>query len=190
MPIRKWILSLAVAGISLPAAASPASYTVDPDHTYPSLEMSHMGLSIWRGKFNKTSGKVTLDRAVRTGSAEIVVDTASIDWGHDKMNEFARSADWLNVEKFPTMTYRGALKFKADTPVSVDGNLTLLGTTHPLKLKINSFKCMPHPLFKKEVCGADAEGDLDRADFGMSKYSEGGAGRIHLRIQVEALKDE
>lgn len=189
MSARKWMLSIVVAGASIPTIAAADSYTVDPNHTYPSLEFSHMGISIWRGKFNKTSGKVTLDRAARTGSVEVLVDTASIDFGHDKMNEFARAADWLNAAKYPTMRYKGALRFKGDTPASVDGELTLLGVTRPVNLKINIFGCIEHPLFKKEDCGADAEGDLNRADFGMSQYSEGEAGKIHLRIQVEAIKD-
>ena len=188
MTSKKWMLAVLIAGISAPTLAVADQYTVDTDHTYPSLEFSHMGLSIWRGKFNKTSGKIMLDRAARTGSADIQVDTASIDFGHDKMNEHALSADWLNVGTFPTMTFKGTIKFNGDTPVSVDGQLTLRGVTKPLNLKINSFKCMQHPFYKKEACGADAEGDLNRADFGMTKYSEGEAGKVHLRIQVEALK--
>ena len=113
-----------------------------------------MGLSIWRGKFNKSSGTIALDRAAKTGSAQIEVDTASIDFGHDKMNEFARTADWLNVEKFPTMSYRGTIQFNGNTPAAVEGQLTLLGVTKPVKLKINSFTCAEHPMAKKEVCGA------------------------------------
>lgn len=185
---RIWILSAVIAGASVPAVAAD-NYIIDPDHTYPSLEMSHMGLSIWRGKFNKTSGKIALDRAARTGRVEIQVDIASIDFGHDKMNEHALGTDWLDLEKFPTMTYRGILKFDGDTPVSVVGQLTLRGVTRTVKLTINSFKCMEHPLLQKEVCGADAEGGLNRADFGMTKHSEGTAGNIHLRIQVEAIKE-
>ena len=105
------------------------------------------------------------------------------------MNEHAVAEDWLNAQKFPTMTYKGKLKFKGDMPESVDGQLTLRGVTKPVKLKINSFKCIEHPMFKKEYCGADAEGVLNRADFGMTKYSEGEAGKIYMRIQVEALRD-
>ena len=170
------------------ATAATEQFNIDPDHTYPSLEMSHMGVSIWRGKFNKTSGKVSLDRAAKTGSAEIVIDASSIDFGHDKMKEFALTEDWLNVKQFPTLNYKGTLRFTGDTPIAMEGQLTLLGVTRPLRLKLNSFKCIVHPYFKKEVCGADAEADLNRADFGMSKYSEGEAGKIHLRIQVEAIK--
>ncbi len=179
-----------LAGAAGPALAAVDRYEIDPSHTYPSLEFSHMGLSIWRGKFEKTSGAISIDRAARTGTADIVIDTASLDFGLDKMNEHARSEDWFNVAKFPTATYKGTLKFTGDKPRTVDGQLTLLGVTRPVKLTINLFNCMPHPMLKKEVCGADAEGDLSWSDFGMRKYGEGDTDKVRLRIQVEALKQE
>ena len=188
MSLRISLGVLALATVSLPAAAAPATYAIDVDHTYPSIEFSHMGISVWRGKFDKTSGTVTLDKAGKAGTVDITVDTSSIDFGHAKMHEHATGPDWFNVARFPTATYKGTLKFKGDAPDSVDGQLTLMGVTKPVTLKINSFKCIDHPFYKKEDCGADAEGDLDRADFGMSKYAENGMGHIHLRIQVEALK--
>jgi polyisoprenoid-binding protein YceI len=187
--VSKWITSLVIGFVSVGTVAAADNYTVDPNHTYPSLEFSHMGLSIWRGKFNRTSGKVTLDRVARTGRVEIQVDTASIDFGLDSMYEHASGADWLDVGKYPTMTFTGAVRFEGDVPASADGQLTLRGVTRPLKLKINSFNCIDHPFYKKEVCGADAEGELNRADFGMTKYAEGEAGKVRLRIQVEAIKE-
>jgi polyisoprenoid-binding protein YceI len=184
--IKKCIAGLACAA-ALPVAA--ASYTVDKDHTYPSFEFSHMGISVWRGKFNRTSGKVNYDREARSGDVNIVVPTASIDFGHKAMNEAAIAADWLNTEQHPVMTYQGKLRFEGDTPVGVEGQLTLLGVTKPLSLKINQFKCIPHPLYRREYCGADAEGVLNRADWGLTSYAEGELGRIRMRIQVEAMKD-
>jgi polyisoprenoid-binding protein YceI len=150
-----------------------------------------MGLSIWRGKFNTTTGNITLDAAAKKGSVDITVDTSSIDFGHDEMNEHARGADWLNVEKFPAMTYKGKLKFNGDVPASVEGELTLKGITKPLTLKINTFACLdPHPFYKKKACGADVEGELNRAEFGMPQYTDNGMGIIKLRIQVEGIKEE
>lgn len=175
--------------VVFPTFAEADNYKIEVHHTYPSFEMPHMGISIWRGKFNKTSGTITLDRAAKTGTTNIQIDVASIDFGHDKMNEAALSSDYLAVKKYPTMSYKGTIKFQGDTPVAVDGELTMIGVTKPVNLKINSFKCIDHPFYKKEVCGADAEGDLNRADFGMTKYAEGEAGKLHLRIQVEAIKE-
>ena len=183
------LLATLFAAASVPVAAAPENFTIDADHTYPSLEFPHIGLSIWRGKFNKTTGTAKLDLTARTGSAEIVVDTTSIDFGHGEMNEHAVAKDWLDAAQYPTMTYRGTLEFDGDTPVAMNGQLTLRGVTKPLRLKLNQFKCMEHPFYKKKACGADAEGELDRADFGMAQYTQGGMGIIKLRIQVEALKD-
>lgn len=185
----KWILALLLAGCCVPALAAPDNFVIDPEHTYPSLEVPHMGISVFRGKFLKTSGKVTLDRAAQTGSVDVRIDAASVDFGHEKVNEHVRSEDFSNVAKHPTITYKGALKFSEGRPQSVDGELTLLGVTKPVKLTINSFKCIDHPYFKKEVCGADAEGEFNRADFGMTHYAEGELGKVHVRIQVEAMKE-
>lgn len=187
--MRNRIVLAFLAALASASAAAADTYTVDKDHTYPSFEFSHMGISVWRGKFTRTSGKVEFDRAARTGSVQIVVNTGSIDFGHKAMNEFAIAEDWLNTQWHPTMSYQGTLRFEGEVPASIDGSLTLLGVSRPLTLKINSFKCIEHPMFKKEVCGADVEGELNRADYGMKLYSEGEAGKIRLRIQVEALKD-
>ena len=73
--------------------------------------------------------------------------------------------------------------------MAVEGKLTLLGNTRPLTLKINSFKCITHPIFRREVCGAVAEGELNRADYGMKLYSDGELGKVRLHITAEALKD-
>lgn len=176
--------------LALPAAAAPQRYAIDPEHTYPSLEFPHMGISVWRGKFTKTRGSVELDRAARSGKVDVTIDAASLDFGHRVMNEVARTSEWLDAEANPTLRYIGTLRFEGDTPVAVDGNLTLRGVVRPVELRIASFKCIRHPLFRREVCGADASGTLDRAEFGMTQYTADGAGRITLRIQVEALAQD
>lgn len=172
------------------AFAESATYNIDPSHTYPSFEADHFGTSFWRGKFNKSSGTVVLDRAARTGSIEITVDTASVDFGLDKMNEHARNKDLFNVEKYPTATYKStAIKFDGDKPVAVDGEFTLLGVTKPLTLTINKFNCIQHPMLKREVCGADASAHFNRSDYGMSYgISYGFSPLVKLAIQVEAIK--
>jgi len=185
MKRRVWLLA-GMLGLCGFARAAEEQFKIDADHTYPSFEFSHMGISVWRGKFDKTSGSVTLDREARTGSVEVRVEAASVDFGHRAMNEVAISEEWLNVERFPVMRYRGPVLFEGDRPVAIDGQLSLLAVTRPVRLRINSFSCMTHPLFRREVCGADAEGDFNRADFGMKQYSQGEM--IHLRIQVEGMR--
>jgi polyisoprenoid-binding protein YceI len=178
--------------LCLAAATSSAfatTYTIDPDHTFPSFKTDHMGISKWRGKFDKTSGTVTLDKAAKTGSLNIVIDTASVDFGHSKLNEHVRGEDFLNATKFPTATYKAdSFKFDGDKPVAVMGEFTLMGVTKPLTLNINAFKCITHPMLKREVCGADASGEFKRTDFGMTKYVPPFDPVIKLFIQVEAVK--
>ena len=182
---------LLVAFVSFLAANTvlAQTYQIEPGHTYPSFEADHLGISFWRGKFLKTSGKVVLDRAAKTGSVEITIDASSIDFGHLKMNEHARGKDMFNVEKFPTVTYKStALKFDGDKLVAVEGDMTLLGVTKPMKLTVNHFKCIMHPMLKREVCGADAHASFDRSDFGLNYGIPRFAPEVKLAIQVEAVK--
>ncbi|HEU4620584.1 MAG TPA: YceI family protein [Burkholderiaceae bacterium] len=188
-------LSLVAALLASAFTASAAladTYTIDPNHTYPSFEADHFGgLSVWRGKFNKSSGKVMYDKAGKTGTVDITIDTASIDFGHDKMNDHAKGAEMFDVAKFPIATYKGKLaNFNGEMPQAVEGELTLHGVTKPVKLTINQFKCMQHPMLKREVCGADATGTFMRDEFGIDYGKKYGFKQdVALRIQVEAVKD-
>ena len=170
-------------------SAMAATYNLDPTHTFPSFEADHMGLSVWRGKFNKTSGTVNLDRAAKTGSLEVKIDADSIDFGLDAMNKHAKDDVMFNVAKFPTITYTSkSFKFDGDKLVGVDGELTLLGVTKPVALKIDKFKCIMHPRYKKEVCGADATAEFKRSDFGLNYGLPNFSPEVKLAIQIEAIK--
>jgi polyisoprenoid-binding protein YceI len=174
------------------AIAAPVTYKVDPNHTHPSFEADHMGgLSIWRGKFDKSSGTIVLDKEKGAGTVDITVDVSSINFGMPKLDEHARSAEIFDVAKYPTATYKGKLaNFKNGAPTEVDGEFTLHGVTKPLKLTINQFKCMVSPMTKKEVCGADASATFKRSDFGVN-YGEqyGFKQEVKLQIQVEAQRE-
>lgn len=186
--MRRGLALALLALAAVPAAAAPQRYAIDSDHTYPSLEFPHMGISTWRGKFTRTRGSVVLDREARAGTVDVTVEADSIDFGHRTMNQVALTAEWLNVAAHPTLRYEGSLRFEGDRPASIDGKLTLLGVTRPVALRIESFRCIRHPIFRREVCGADASGTLDRTEFGLTQLTADGAGRITLRIQVEALQ--
>ena len=184
-------LPLVFAFASASALGAPTAYNIDPDHTHPSFEVDHFaGLSTWRGTFKKTSGSVELDSVAKSGSVDVLVDTASIDFAHDKLNEHASSPEMLDVVKFPTAEYKGQfVDFANGAPKTISGNLTFHGVTKPVTLTINSFKCIDHPMLKKEVCGADASGSFNRADFGVTYAQQYGFNQnVLLRIQVEAVK--
>ena len=192
MRLTAMLFSLMNLVVGTGAAAAPVTYKIDPDHTYPSFEADHMGVSIWRGKLNKSSGKVTLDKAAGTGNLEVTVDLASIDFGQDALNKWARGKEFFNVARYPKATYKGKLEgFANGAPTQVAGELTLHGVTWPVSLKINAFKCVPHPLFKRELCGADASASFKRDEFGLAAGKEYGFDmEVTLRIQVEALQAE
>ena len=184
-----FLLSLSLAATGAMAAAT--TYNVDPDHTHPSFEVDHFGgLSVWRGTFKRTTGKITLDAAAQTGTVEITVDAGSIDLAHDKLNTHVASPEILDVAQFPTAVYKGTLGgFNGGAPTTVTGTLTLHGVTKPVALKIDSFKCIQHPMLKKEVCGADATGTFNRADFGVNYGQQYGFNQqVVLHIQVEGIK--
>ncbi len=187
MHVKHFIAALSAA-CAIPAFAQ--TYNVDPDHTFPSFEADHFGTSIWRGKFNKSSGTIVLNREAKTGTVDITIDAASIDFGHDELNKHARAKDMFNVEQFPTMTYKGkAIKFSGDKPVAVLGDLTMLGVTRPVTLKINKFNCIAqHPMIKKEVCGADASAEFNRTEFGLNIAVPPFDPSVRLAIQVEAIR--
>ncbi len=181
-----WASMAALVGAS--AFAAPVTYVLDPSHTFPSFEADHMGgLSVWRGKFDSSSGKVVYDKAAKTGSIDVTVNMSSINFGVPKLDEHAKSAEIFDVAKYPTATYTGKFtKFNGSSPTEAQGTLTMHGVTKPVTLIINSFLCKPNPMSKKEVCGADASATFNRADFGVNfgeKY--GFKQEVKLQIQVE-----
>ncbi len=185
--------AVVLATVAGAALASPVTYQVDPGHTYPSFAADHMGgLSVWRGKFDKSSGTIVLDKDKSTGTVDITVDTSSIDFGHEKLNEHAKGPDMFDVSKFPTASYKGTLAdFKNGAPTKVKGEFTLKGVTKPLTLTIDEFTCKPNPMTKKEVCGADASATFNRKDYNLA-YGEnyGFKMDVKLAIQVEAVRQD
>jgi len=190
--IHRLLAFVALGAVATAAVAAPATYKVDPEHTYPSFEADHFGgMSVWRGKISNNSGTVVIDREAQSGTVDISLDMTTIDTGLGKLNDHLRGADagMLDVAKFPKATYKGKLaKFKDGAPTEVQGELTLHGVTKPVTLTIRSFKCMPHPMKKKEFCGADAVTTINREDFGVGWGKAFGFGMdVKLLIQVEAF---
>ena len=185
---------LAISGLS---SASPVTYTIDPNHTHPEFEADHLGgVSIWRGLFKRTSGTIILDAAAQTGTLDVAIDIASVEFGNDKLNEEAVNSTAppiFEARKYPTAYYKGTLGgFNNGSPTTVAGLLTLRGITKPVALRIASFKCVVDlPATQKHVCGADAVGTFNRADFGITVGQRYGFKmEVTLHIQVEAFKVE
>jgi len=191
--------------LPLSAVSAPDSYQIDPVHSFPSFSINHLGMSDIRGRFDRMSGKVILDRAAKTGSLEVKVDTASVNSGDAKhepgswaakaygprsRDEHLRSSDFFNVAEFAEASYKSTkLVFNGDSVASVEGTLTLLGVSKPVTLAVTSFKCGPHPFTKKEMCGADAIASIKRTEFGMKTFVGPVGDEVKLMFNIEAYKD-
>lgn len=188
----------AAALLALPLSAFAAdSYTIDPYHTFPGFTIDHLGISTMYGRFDKTTGKATLDRAAKSGSLDLTIEANSITTGdNDKgsrprsRDEHLRSPDFFNVAEFPTMTFKSTrVVFKGDNPATLEGNITLLGVTKPVSFTIDRWRCMTHPQSKKDICGGNASGTIKRSDFGMKFAIPGVGDEQQLYIEMEAIKD-
>ena len=183
------ILAIA-AGLSIPAFAAPETYVIDNNHTYPKFEYVHFGYSLQQSRFDKTSGKITIDRAAKTGSLDITSDVKSVNTGSDVFNGHLKGEGFFEADKFPTINYKSTtFKFDGDKPAAIEGNLTIKGITKPVTLALTGFNCMPHPMSKKDVCGANATGKVKRSDFGLGKYVPNVGDEVTLSIAVEAVKE-
>jgi len=184
---------IALLSLATGASAATVNYKIDPDHTYPSFEADHFGgLSVWRGKFNHSSGMVMLDKAAGTGAVNVVVDMKSADFGQDALNKFAQGKELFESNLYPQAIYAGKLvDFVNGAPTRVTGTLTLHGVTRPLDLKIEHFKCIPDLVVKpRERCGAEASATFNRAAFGIDAGKSFGMDmKVSLQIQVEAVQD-
>ena len=195
--MRKSLLSIALLALPVANAVAADNYGVDPMHSSVNFTVDHLGLTTIYGRFNKFSGKYSLDRAAKTGSLDASIDTVSVDTNeNDKgsrarsRDEHLRSADFFNAAEFPKMTYKSTkVVFNGETPSAIEGNLTLIGVTHPVNLTVERFKCNPPSGTAKERCGGVAVGKLKRSDFGMKRGIPGIGDEIGLVIAFEGDKE-
>ena len=184
--------SILVITMSLPttAFAAPETYVIDGKHTLPRFEYSHFGYSTQLSRFDNASGKIILDRAAKTGSVDVVIDAKSVNTGSALFNEHIQGEDFFDTAKYPSITFKSnSLKFDGDKLVAVEGKLTVKGVTKPVTLNVTSFQCMPHPMLKKDACGANATAKIKRSEFNAEKYAPNVGDEVTLVIPVEAIKE-
>ena len=177
---------LAAAGL---AQAEAITYNVEPTHTYVTFEVRHFATSTNRGRFDKKEGSITIDRAAKTGKADITIDMTSISTGLALFDKHLRGENFFKAADFPTATFVGdKFTFDGDKVTAVAGTLTLLGKTQPVTLTGSHFNCYENPFVKREVCGGDFETTIQRSSYGMTYGLPGIPDNIKLVIQVEAVK--
>ena len=188
--MKKVIATIALAGSFAVSAFAADSYNIDPNHTFPMFAVNHLGFSEQHGRFDKTSGTITLDMAAKKGSVDLTIATTSLDMGFPLWNEHISAEGFFNTAKFPTMTFKSTkLVFKDDKVVAAEGEFTLLGVTKPLTVTVNNFKCGDHPMLKKPMCGANISGTIMRSEFGMTKYVPAISDEIKIDVPIEAYKN-
>ena len=188
--MNKIMIAIALASSVTVSAYAADSYTIDPNHTFPVFEVNHLGYSIQYGRFNKSSGNITLDMEARSGSVDLTIETASLDMGFAVWDEHMSADGFFNTAKFPTMTFKSnKLIFKDDKVVAAEGQFTLLGVTRPLTVSVSGFKCGDHPMNKKPMCGANIGGTIKRSDFGMTKSVPAISDEVKIHVPVEAYKN-
>lgn len=186
----KKLITLAIAAtLSTAAFAAPETYTIEGTHTFPRFEYSHFGYSTQLSRFDKTTGTITLDKAAKTGAVDVTIDATSVNTGYPLFNQHIQGEDFFDTAKYPTITYKSTkVNFDGDKPTSIEGNLTVKGVTKPVTLTVTSFHCMPHPMLKKDACGANATATIKRSEFNAGKYAPYVGDEVKLTIAVEAYK--
>jgi polyisoprenoid-binding protein YceI len=183
--------ALAFALVATPLYAQAPGWQIDPDHTSVQFAVSHMRTSTVRGRFNQTSGSVKWDgRDFSSASVEIVTNVESIDTGVPARDGHLRTADFLMVEKHPTIIFK-SVKIEPAGPgrLRMTGNLTIRGVTRPVVLDVTGpSEPVKGPDGAIRV-GASATATIDRRDFGLRWNRVLEAGGLLVGFQVAITID-
>jgi len=194
--MRKIVVGALILAMPLAAAAEAETFAFDPPHTFPHFALDYAGYATIYGRFDKTAGRFTIDRAAKTAALELAVETVSVTTGDNERgsrartrDEHLRTADFFNVAEFPRMTYKSTnVKFNGEDPAEIEGQLTLLGVTRPLTLKVDRWVCKVHPFYKKFGCGGNASGVLKRSEFGMKIFLPVLGDEVRITIMFLGMK--
>lgn len=183
-------LYAALAAVMLSSAPALAAETFyfDPTHTSVTWHAGHFGFSTPSGKFASVNGSVTLDEAVpEKSSVEVTIDTAVLVTGVEKFDAHLKSADFLNVEKFPTAKFKSTkVTLTGQDSAIVEGTLTILDVTKPVALAVRLNKTGENPFTQKKQVGFTATTVIKRADFGIVYALPNVPDEVKIDIEAEA----
>jgi polyisoprenoid-binding protein YceI len=181
----------ATAAAAAGARAEPATYRLDPDHTFVHFEVLHFGTSTLRGRFGPLDGFVRIDRAALRGEVGLRIAIASLDTGLELLDRRLQEPDLLASAANPEAFFVARdFRFDGERVAEVRGEFTLRGTSQPLALRALRFGCRTdtHEGRPVEVCGGDFEGQAHRSDFGMTFGLPFVADRVRIVVQVEGRR--
>ncbi len=155
-----------------PATVQAGRYKVDPNHTQVTFGVSHMGFSIYRGRFSGVDGTLQLDpKRVAAAALDVQVPVASVSTTSDKLDGELKSDQWLDAGKYPQMRFRSTrITPTGAGQARIDGELTLHGVTRPVTLEARFVGAGTDPLAKAYTIGFEASGRLSRSAFGVKTY--------------------
>jgi len=189
--MKSIVLPVFAVALFIQPAIAADKFLLDPGHASVMFGVSHLGFSKTFGRFNKIEGAFTLDDKTPENSSVVVsIDPASLDTNHAKRDEHLRGADFFDVMKYPTMTYKStSVKRTSDKTALVTGDLTLRGVTKPVPLEVTLINTGPNPMDKtKIVAGFSARGTLKRTEFGMGYAAPVLGDDVEIIIEVDAIK--
>ena len=167
------------------AAATAATYTIDPHHTNARFAADHNQTSTNVGGFFMLEGKVEFDAAKKTGSVDITIPMSKMNSGNPEFDEHLKAERLFNAQKFPEMRFVSKkFVFDGDKVKSVEGDLSILGQSKPVVLEAAKFNCYHNKMANKEACGGDFKAKIKPTDWGFKMPSD-----AKIKIQVEAFKD-
>lgn len=179
--------ALLLTGVS--AFAQNPNWTIDPNHTQTNFEIRHMGVSNVRGSISGISGTVVWDeKNPSKSSVEATINTTTVSTNNEKRDTHLKSADFFNVEKFPTMTFKSTSVKNTSGKLQIVGDLTLAGVTKSVTLDVDGPTAPQKGQGGKMVTGFSATGTLKRSDFNFgSKFGSPVLGDdVKFTIDVEA----
>lgn len=181
-----------IAGLLATSAlsANAATYKIDPFHANARFAIDHFGTSSNVGGFYGLNGTLEFDAKKQSGSIDVTIPVSSLQSSSSEFTTHLKAADMFNMEKFPEMRFVSTkFHFEGEKLVSVNGNLTLLGQTHPVNLVAVKFNCYDSPMLKTQVCGGDFITIIDRTQWGMNYLVDVGMSKmVDIAIQMEASK--
>ena len=184
------LISSALALTTVASAALPSQWQLDNSHTRVGFSVNHLGFSTTMGHFNDVQGVVNYDiKAPSKTNMNFTIATDSIDTNWDARDEHLRKAEFFNVAKYPTMSFKSTnVKFINPQQAKVTGDFTMLGQTKPLTLDVTLNKIANSPLTKEPVIGFRATGNIDRAAYGMTAFADGITTNVPIQIDGELVE--
>ncbi len=183
------LLAPAVLLLALPAFASD-TYTIDATHSEVGFRIRHL-VAKTSGRFTKFTGTLTLDaKDISKSSVQVTIDAASINTDSEGRDKHLRSADFFDVEKFPTVTFKStAVKDLGQGKLQVTGDLTLHGVTKSVSFPITNFGAKAGMKPGTTVAGfGDGTLTINRNDFGIKAYAGVLGDDVQITLDVEAGK--